>query len=136
MATLDRLLAAGMEVSLVKDDGAIPGFLLEEQAAALGLPLAAGPATRQPARASLLGPERAFVCACRPPLDPSLLGRFLDDALVADLRAQRIDPLAPGAGVATFVVDGPRFRRRVDATAGDVVPHGDGWRLELGLRGC
>lgn len=176
---LARLADAGHDVTLVHvvagGDGepAAPGFLVEEQAAALGLPLALGReaelegllravapdavafagagATRLASRLDLpslwpagseapdavaqeavRGGFRAFVTACRPPLDPSFLGRFLDEELLADLRAT-------GAGNGdydTLVVDGPLFRRRVDAMAGDAVPHGDGWRLELGLRGC
>jgi len=137
-AALDRLLAGGADVALAlpEEDGPVPRFLLEEQAAALRLPLAEGPATARPGPASGLGGLRAFVCACRPPLSAEWLGRFVDEPLLADARAMGVDLLAPGAAAATLVVEGPRFSRRVEAMAGDVAPHAGGWRLDLGLRGC
>src|SRR5581483_5188763 len=76
-AALDRLLAGGADVALAlpEEDGPVPRFLLEEQAAALRLPLAEGPATARPGPASGLGGLRAFVCACRPPLSAEWRGR-------------------------------------------------------------
>lgn len=185
---LARLRAAGHDVSLLHATDArtrrapasgVPDFLVEEQAACLGLALdlvacdaadgtralaeaarargssavaavdaedawtpAAGVPTLWPLRdvprarvaeEALARGVRAFVAACRPPLDPSFLGRFLDTDLVA-----RIEARGPGARDAWrgFAVDGPGFRRRVDAAAGDAQPWGDGWRVDLGLRGC
>lgn len=196
---LARLLEAGHDVTLVhltdsatRRDRAhgVPDFLVEEQAAALGLPLvlgasdarghdaemgrllreaaseavAFGDARSAPHRergerlAARLGLSalwplwgeppgavaeevvrrgfRAFVTACRPPLEVSFLGRFLDEETLGDVRAAGADPEGENGEYHTLVVDGPHFRRRVDAMAGDAVPHGDGWRLELGLRGC
>lgn len=196
---LARLLEAGHEVALVhltdaatRRDRAhgVPDFLVEEQAAALALPLHLGAsevagyeaelarllreaapeavafgdirlaehrawgerlAARlglaamfplwgeppgAPARESVARGFRAFVTACRPPLDPSFLGRFLDADLLADMPRTGADPDGENGEYHTLVVDGPPFRRRVDAMAGDVVPDRDGWRLELGLRGC
>jgi diphthamide synthase (EF-2-diphthine--ammonia ligase) len=76
---------------------------------------------------------RAFVVACRPPLDASFLGRFLDADLLDRMRARGA---APDGTHHAFVVDGPGFLRRVEATAGEPRAWGDGWRLDLGLRGC
>lgn len=119
----------------------VPDFLVEEQAAALGLPLElrrggppAGPARTLDRAAALGGLAqgfRAFVSACAPPLDASFLGRFVDADLVAD-----VDARGGWGAFRTFLVDGPPFRRRVDVLAGDAVTVTDGWRLGLGLRGC
>lgn len=81
---------------------------------------------------------RAFVVAARAPLDASFLGRFLDADLAADVRARGGDVAGEDGCYHTFVVDGPSFRRRVEATAGAVreAPEIDGWQLDLGLRGC
>lgn len=79
---------------------------------------------------------RAFVCACRPPLDASFLGRFVEPALVDSMRSRGADPAGERGEYHTFVVDGPGFRRRVDVTAGEPVPWNGGWRLDMGLRGC
>lgn len=195
---LGRLLDAGHDVTLVhltdaatRRDRAhgVPDLLVEEQAAALGLPLwlgasdvrgyeaemlralkevdaeafATGDIDFPPHRAwaealakkagvALLVPLwgvatlevareaaatlRAFVCACRPPLDDAFLGRFVDDALLADVASRGADPAGERGEYHTFVVDGPRFRRRVQVMAADIAPHDGGWRLDLGLRGC
>ena len=79
---------------------------------------------------------RAFVVACRPPLDEGILGRFVEPPLVDLLAARGVDPAGADGAHATFAVDGPGFARRVDATAGGVVPWDGGWRLDVGLRGC
>ena len=92
--------------------------------------------TRDVAREAVDRGLRAVVVACRPPLDPALLGRFLDHDLLAEIEAAGADPAGERGEYHTLVVDGPPFRRRVDVMAGEVRPHGDGWRLDLGLRGC
>lgn len=79
---------------------------------------------------------RAFVAVCRPPLDEGFLGRFVEPPLVDLMAARGADPGGADGAHATFAVDGPGFARRVDATAGGAVPWKDGWRLDLGLRGC
>jgi uncharacterized protein (TIGR00290 family) len=167
----------------------VPDFLIQEQAAALGLPLHLGasdvrgyeavfldalrevapdavafgdidfvphrewgealarkagvralwPLWGMPTRAvaeEAVKTMRAFVVACRPPLDATFLGRFLDEELLRDVEARGADPAGERGEYHTFVVEGPGFRRRVEATAGDVAPLGDGWRLDVGLRGC
>lgn len=88
------------------------------------------------AREALARGIRAFVCACRPPLDPSFLGRFLDDDLLARILAAGADPMGARGECRAFVVAGPGFRRRVDATAGEARGWDGGWMLDLGLRGC
>jgi diphthamide synthase (EF-2-diphthine--ammonia ligase) len=189
---LARLRDAGHEVSLLHatDAGSrreraasVPDFLVEEQAACLGLDLtlrAIDPAREEDVLAEALralAPDavafgdappawgenvartagvaalwplqnvprpraveeavsrgvRGFVVACRPPLDPTFLGRFLDGGIMERMAAR--GPEAHDAWRA-FVVDGPGFRRRVDATAGETQPWGEGWRIDLGLRGC
>ena len=168
----------------------VPDFLVEEQAACLGLPLALrasdaagyeaaflgalrdlapdavafgdvdfephrawgekvalqagvdavwplwGLPTRQVVEECLARGVRAFVTACRPPLDASFLGRFVEPALVDLLVARGADPAGERGEYHTFVVHGPGFRRRVDATAGEALPLREGWTLDLGLRGC
>ncbi|HWH09378.1 MAG TPA: hypothetical protein VNX21_09270 [Candidatus Thermoplasmatota archaeon] len=78
--------------------------------------------------------HRLFARACRPPFDASLLGRFLDAGAVDE-----VDAVAGRRGwtaVRFLAVDGPLFRRRVEATALEPRTAGDGWRLDLGLQGC
>lgn len=95
-----------------------------------------GESTRVVATEAVSSGLRAFVVACRPPLDPSFLGRFLDADLVADVEARGADPAGEDGSYHTLVIDGPRFRRRVDAVAGASRPVGEGWMLDLSLRGC
>lgn len=95
-----------------------------------------GRTTRQVVDEAMARGVRAFVTACRPPLDPSFLGRFLEPPLVALLVARGADPAGERGEYHTFVVDGPGFRRRVDATTGETLPWNGGWALDLGLRGC
>lgn len=129
---LERLLAAGARVSLAyAEDPVVPEFLFQEQAAALGLEArrdehAALRLAEPPLEAP--GPWRAFVCACAPALTADHLGRFVDEAFLAELPAN--------ARFRTFVVEGKRFARRVEVMADDILPLDDGWRLGLGLRGC
>lgn len=178
MVALLRLADAKHDVVLVRPAQCVaPDFLLQEQAAMLGLRLwgapdaksdeevvdlaveavapdafaFAGADARGGARVDAVFPlgnvspeevareavalgVRAFVVACHSPLDVALLGRFLDDDLVADAAARGADLLVAAD---TFVVDAPGFARRVEATAGEARATGAGaWRLELGLRGC
>lgn len=136
---LERLVAAGAEVALAPRPGALPAFVLEEQAACLGLAWEPAADARPPpepqgdAEDALARGWRAVLVRARPPVRRDALGRVVDAALVEELRALRVDPLAD---VATAVFDGPLFRRRAGLVAGEVVPDGDGWRLDVGLRGC
>lgn len=199
MLALDRLLQLGADVTLVHlTDAAtrcdrahgVPDFVIEDQAAALGLPLvldasdwagyeeafldvlarvapdavafgdiqleahrawgeriarragvdAMWPLWNAPTRAVvdevLARGFRAVVTACRPPLGASFAGRFLDATLVEDAIRRGADPAGEDGAYHTLVVGGPRFRRPLEVTAGDVVPWGPGWRVTLGLRGC
>lgn len=196
---LARLREAGHEVTLLhladeatRRDRAhgVPDFLVQEQAACMGLPLALRTSTAAGYEAAFLAalrdlaPDavafgdvdleahrawgekvareagvdalwplwneptarvageamargfRAFLTAVRPPLDASLLGRFLEPPLVESLVARGADPAGGRGEYHTFVVDGPPFRRRVDVTAGEPMPWNGGWCLDLGLRGC
>lgn len=128
-------LVASLDARTQRDERTgVPGFVLEEQAACLGAtlrPASMGePSMRPPdlhddqATARALG-LRAFVCACRPPADQDVLGRFLEDVGPESISC-----------CATLVVDGPPFRRRVDVAAGDPFPFRGGWALDLSLRGC
>lgn len=86
------------------------------------------------ARSLVASGHRLFVRAARPPFDASLLGRFLDAAAVDE-----VDALAGRRGwtaVHALAVEGPRFSRRVEAMALEPRAAGDGWRLDLGLKGC
>ncbi|HEX2022925.1 MAG TPA: hypothetical protein VHH36_09425 [Candidatus Thermoplasmatota archaeon] len=135
---LARLLASGAQVVLAPGPWPAPRFVLEEQAACLGVRLVDGPAARSaagdPARAAreaLARGIRAFVAAAAPPLGEGALGRFLDDGL-----ADELDALGAWGAARTLAVSGGPFARRVDVVAGDVLRDGEGWRLALGLRGC
>lgn len=153
LVALLRLEAAGADVTLVHPfdpttrRSAVNGlatFILEEQAASLGLPLllvradAPLPARHTPtedergaatvARFQATG-HRAIVVNVRDDAHRDVLGAFVDApeaaAILAAPRAHR-----------TLVIEGPRMRRRVDVMAGDTRPWQGGWMLDLGLRGC
>lgn len=134
LALADR---AGRPVQAHLVPGLAPDFVLEDQAAALGLRTTSAPATATP-RAEARAHERlvesghrAVIAACRPPLGPAFLGRVLDAQALADARG------AGGEGAFEVVVfDGPLFRRRVDLVAHEPLKTDGGWRLALGLRGC
>lgn len=80
--------------------------------------------------------DRLFVRAVDAPLPREWLGAFLDPATVDGIEGSH--GRQAWSQLRTLAVDGPRFRRRVEATAGDIVPAGggEGWRLEIGLKGC
>ena len=78
--------------------------------------------------------HRLFVRAVHDPLAPDLLGRFLDETLVDDVEGAH--GRQGWALVRALAVDGPRFRGRVEAAAGEPERAEDGWRLGLSLRGC
>lgn len=119
-----RLRQGGEDVTLaLQPDEVVPAFVLEAQAAAMGLAHAhATPerSERAPLAEAVAAGVRAVVIEAR---DPALLGKLTDE---------------PGAedGLRALAIEGPGFARRVDVVAGEARPHGGGWRLEIGLRGC
>lgn len=137
---LDACLARGAEVALrlPRERPGVPDFVLEDQAAALGLPATDAPPTAAPTPNGrtledlVARGHRAVVVACRAPLDAAFLGRVVDAQLLRDVRLAGADDHA----LETLVFDGPRFRRRVDLVVLDAEPEDYGWRLPVGLRGC
>lgn len=137
---LERALAAGVAPRLVaaldsaRRDPAtgVPDFVLQEQAACLGVELAFGAVAapeESPPEPALARGYRGVVVGARGPEGGALVGRVLDEALAAEARAA-------GVRLATLAFDGPAFARRVDLMAGETHGSGAEWRLDVGLRGC
>lgn len=64
-------------------------------------------------------------------LPPALLGRRLDDALLAELRAAGVDLAGEQGEYHTVVVDGPGFSRRLDLVPGHRVLRDGYWFLDV-----
>jgi uncharacterized protein (TIGR00290 family) len=66
-------------------------------------------------------------------LAPALLGRPLDEALLAELARAGVDLAGEQGEYHTVVVDGPLFRRRLDLVAGERVLRDGYWFLDVAM---
>ena len=77
-----------------------------------------------------LGFKTAVVCVDPKQLDPSFVGRVIDDDFLASLPAN-VDPCGENGEFHTFVFDGPMFRNPVAFSYGEVVCRDSFWFCDL-----
>ena len=78
-----------------------------------------------------LGYRAIIVAAKEGKLDPSILGRELDSAAIAEIEAQGCDACGEEGEYHTAVVDGPRFRAPIRVKPGARSLHSGYWFLDL-----
>lgn len=76
------------------------------------------------------GFKTVVVCVDPKQLDPSFVGRVIDEQFVADL-PPNVDPCGENGEFHTFVFDGPIFRRPVSFELGEVVCRDGFWFCDL-----
>ncbi len=77
-----------------------------------------------------LGFKTAVVCVDPAKLDPSFVGRVIDDEFVADL-PPHVDPCGENGEFHTFVFDGPIFAEPIDVSFGEIVCRDSFWFCDL-----
>ena len=77
-----------------------------------------------------LGFKTAVVCVDPAKLDPSFVGRVIDDEFLAELPAQ-VDPCGENGEFHTFVFDGPMFKNAVKFSFGEIVCRDSFWFCDL-----
>jgi uncharacterized protein (TIGR00290 family) len=76
------------------------------------------------------GFRTAVVCVDPEQLDPSFVGRVIDDQFLADLPSN-VDPCGENGEFHTFVFDGPVFQDAVKFSFGEVVCRNSFWFCDL-----
>jgi uncharacterized protein (TIGR00290 family) len=76
------------------------------------------------------GFKTVIVCVDPTQLDPSFVGRVIDDQFLLDL-PQQVDPCGENGEFHTFVFDGPLFREPIRFCRGDVVCRDSFWFCDL-----
>jgi len=77
-----------------------------------------------------LGFKTAVVCIDPAKLDPSFVGRVIDDAFLAEL-PPHVDPCGENGEFHTFVFDGPMFKNAVKFSFGEIVCRDSFWFCDL-----
>jgi uncharacterized protein (TIGR00290 family) len=77
-----------------------------------------------------LGFKTAIVCVDPKKLDPSFVGRVIDEELLAQLPLH-VDPCGENGEFHTFVFDGPIFKNPVKFTFGEIVCRDSFWFCDL-----
>jgi uncharacterized protein (TIGR00290 family) len=77
-----------------------------------------------------LGFKTAIVCVDPAKLDPSFVGRVIDEELLAQLPLH-VDPCGENGEFHTFVFDGPIFKNPVKFSFGRIVCRGSFWFCDL-----
>jgi uncharacterized protein (TIGR00290 family) len=77
-----------------------------------------------------LGFKSAIVCVDPKQLDPSFVGRVIDEELLAQLPPQ-VDPCGENGEFHTFVFDGPIFKNPVKFSFGEIVCRDSFWFCDL-----
>jgi uncharacterized protein (TIGR00290 family) len=77
-----------------------------------------------------LGFKTAIVCVDPKKLDPSFVGRVIDEELLAQLPLH-VDPCGENGEFHTFVFDGPIFKNPVKFTFGEIVCRDSFWYCDL-----
>jgi uncharacterized protein (TIGR00290 family) len=77
-----------------------------------------------------LGFKSAIVCVDPAKLDPSFVGRVIDEGLLAQL-PPHVDPCGENGEFHTFVFDGPIFKNPVKFSFGEVVCRDSFWFCDL-----
>jgi uncharacterized protein (TIGR00290 family) len=77
-----------------------------------------------------LGFKTAIVCVDPAKLDPSFVGRVIDEELLAQL-PPRVDPCGENGEFHTFVFDGPIFKNPVKFSFGEIVCRDSFWFCDL-----
>ena len=76
------------------------------------------------------GFKTAVVCVDPAQLDPSFVGRVIDEEFLAELPA-RVDPCGENGEFHTFVFDGPMFQNAVAFSFGEIVCRDSFWFCDL-----
>jgi uncharacterized protein (TIGR00290 family) len=76
------------------------------------------------------GYRTVVVCVDPRQLDPSFVGRVIDQQFLADLPPQ-VDPCGENGEYHSFVFDGPGFREPIRFTQGEIVCHDGFWFGDL-----
>ena len=77
-----------------------------------------------------LGFKTAVVCVDPAQLDPSFVGRVIDEEFLAELPAH-VDPCGENGEFHTFVFDGPSFKDPVRFSFGEIVCRNSFWFCDL-----
>ena len=77
-----------------------------------------------------LGFKAAVVCVDPAQLDPTFLGRVIDQEFLEEL-PPHVDPCGENGEFHTFVFDGPIFREPVEFTFGEIVCRDSFWFCDL-----
>jgi uncharacterized protein (TIGR00290 family) len=77
-----------------------------------------------------LGFKTAVVCVDPAQLDPSFVGRVIDDEFLEEL-PPHVDPCGENGEFHTFVFDGPMFKNAVKVSFGEVVCRDSFWFCDL-----
>jgi len=77
-----------------------------------------------------LGFRTIVVCVDPAQLDPSFVGRVIDEEFLADL-PPGVDPCGENGEFHTFVFDGPIFKNRVKFSVGEIVCRDSFWFCDL-----
>jgi uncharacterized protein (TIGR00290 family) len=77
-----------------------------------------------------LGFKTAVVCVDPAQLDPTFLGRVIDQEFLEEL-PPHVDPCGENGEFHTFVFDGPIFREPVEFTFGEIVYRDSFWFCDL-----
>ena len=77
-----------------------------------------------------LGFKTAVVCVDPAKLDPSFVGRVIDDEFLAEL-PPHVDPCGENGEFHTFVFDGPMFKNAVKFSFGEIVCRDSFWFCDL-----
>lgn len=77
-----------------------------------------------------LGFKTAIVCVDPSQLDPSFVGRVIDEELLAQL-PPHVDPCGENGEFHTFVFDGPTFKNPVKFSFGEIVCRDSFWFCDL-----
>jgi len=77
-----------------------------------------------------LGFKTAVVCVDPTQLDPSFVGRVINDKFLAEL-PPHVDPCGENGEFHTFVFDGPMFKKAVKFSFGEIVCRDSFWFCDL-----
>jgi uncharacterized protein (TIGR00290 family) len=77
-----------------------------------------------------LGFKPAVVCVDPAQLDPSFVGRVIDDEFLEEL-PPHVDPCGENGEFHTFVFDGPMFKNAVKFSFGEIVRRDSFWFCDL-----
>ncbi|HET6331334.1 MAG TPA: diphthine--ammonia ligase [Holophagaceae bacterium] len=135
---LSKLRGAGVATAVFGDIDLEPHREWEEKVCGASGIACCLPLWKEPRRALLeqflgLGYRAIIVAAKEGRLDPSVLGRDLDAAAIAEIEAQGCDACGEEGEYHTLVVDGPLFRAPIRVKPGERSLHSGYWFLDLAL---